>query len=113
MERSASNPQQRQRASLRIADLVIDLARQQATRAGSRLALTPRDLVLLAFLVRHAGKTVTRQRLAREVWKRSHTGRTNFVEVGMWRLRSKLDRPKSSRLIHAVRGVGYVCAVRK
>jgi two-component system copper resistance phosphate regulon response regulator CusR len=99
----------RQHANLRIADVVIDLVRQQVTRAGKVLDLTARDLELLAFLVRHAGTTLSRERLARAIWKRAHSGRSNFVEVAMWRLRSKLDGPYRIALIHAVRGVGYVC----
>jgi two-component system copper resistance phosphate regulon response regulator CusR len=98
---------------VRFADVVIDMAKQRATRAGRPLALTPQDLILLALLVRQAGKAVSKQRLSREIWKRPHDGRSNFVEVGVWRLRSKLDDPFDSKLIHAVRGVGYVCAVRR
>ena len=97
---------------LRLADVHIDLARARATRAGRPLALTSRDLALLALLVRQAGAVLSRQRLARAIWRRDHDGRSNFVEVAMWRLRGKLDAQHAPRLIHSVRGVGYICELR-
>jgi DNA-binding response OmpR family regulator len=110
-ERSASQARARARATVRCADVVVDLARQRATRGGRPLALTRRDLALLAFLMRQAGQAVTRPRLSRAIWKRAHDGTSNYIEVGMWRLRAKIDGPFAHKLIHAVRGVGYRCAV--
>ena len=108
--RPASRRGRSARAPVRCADVVVDPARQQATRAGRPIALTRQDCALLAFLMGQAGQVVTRQRLSRAIWRRAHDGRSNFVEVGMWRLRAKIDGPFEQKLIHAVRGVGYICA---
>jgi two-component system copper resistance phosphate regulon response regulator CusR len=96
-------------AKLCIADLVLDLTTQQAFRAGTLLALTATDLRLLTALVKDAGRTLTRAALARQVWQRTSTYGSTIVEVGIWRLRTKVDGPFERKLIHAVRGVGYVC----
>jgi two-component system copper resistance phosphate regulon response regulator CusR len=109
--RPPSRTRRRQPAIVRIADAVIDLDRQRATRAGTPLALTSQDFTLLALLVGEMGNVVTRERLAREIWQRTHDDRSNFVEVGIWRLRAKFDEPHGRKLIHSVRGIGYVLAV--
>ena len=95
---------------IRIADLVLDVATQRAFRAGRLLALTATDFRLLCALVQEAGRPLSRSALARRVWHRPSTGGSNVVDVGIWRLRTKVDGPFERKLIHAVRGVGYVCA---
>lgn len=99
-------------APLRIADLVLDVATQRAFRAGRQLALTATDFRLLTVLVQDAGRPLSRTALAKRVWQRPSTDGSNVVDVGIWRLRAKVDEPFERKLIHAVRGVGYVCAVQ-
>jgi two-component system copper resistance phosphate regulon response regulator CusR len=92
-----------------IADLVIDVAQRRACRAG-RLALTATELRLLTALVQDAGRPLSRTALAAQVWQRPSTDGSNLVDVGIWRLRAKVAGPFALKLIHAVRGVGYLCA---
>jgi two-component system, OmpR family, copper resistance phosphate regulon response regulator CusR len=93
---------------LRIADLEIDFVRQKATRAGQRLELTPRESSLLMLLARRRGEVLTRPFLAAQVWDVTFDGDSNFVDVHVRRLRAKVDDPFELKLIHTVRGVGYV-----
>jgi two-component system copper resistance phosphate regulon response regulator CusR len=97
-------------APFRIADLVLDATTQQVFRAGKLLALTATDFRLLSALVQEAGRPLSRTALAKRVWHRPSTDGSNVVDVGIWRLRTKVDEPFERKLIHAVRGVGYVCA---
>jgi two-component system, OmpR family, copper resistance phosphate regulon response regulator CusR len=101
-------PPVREPATLRVADLEIDLDGHRASRAGHRLDLTAREFKLLALLVRHAGEVLTRTSIAEAVWNVSSVGETNVVEVNMRRLRSKVDDPFPRKLLRTVRGVGYV-----
>jgi two-component system copper resistance phosphate regulon response regulator CusR len=93
---------------LRIADLEIDLLRQRATRAGQRLDLTSKEFVLLSLLARHAGEVLSRTLIAEAVWDMNFDRDTNVVDVNVRRLRSKADDPFELKLIHTVRGAGYV-----
>jgi two-component system, OmpR family, copper resistance phosphate regulon response regulator CusR len=97
---------------LTAADIEIDLARHRAQRAGRPLELTPKEFQLLALLVRHAGEVLSRTLIAEAVWDINFDSDSNVVEVHMRRLRSKVDEPFAQRLIHTVRGVGYVLAQR-
>ncbi len=90
----------------------MDLKRRRASRDGRPLELSPQDFTLLVLLIRAGGKVVTRKRLSHEIWQRAHDGRSNYIEVGMWRLRAKLDEPHARKLIQVVRGVGYAFAIR-
>ena len=96
--------------ALRLADLEIDLAGRRAVRGGEALELTPREFDLLVHLLLAQGGTVTREMLAREVWKlRSWTASMdNVIDVHVSRLREKLDADGRPRLLHTVRGVGFV-----
>ncbi len=94
--------------TLTAGDLHLDLLRQTATRGGSDLGLTPREFVLLAYLARQRGEPQTRSTLASEVWGMPHEGESNVVDVHVRRLRAKVDDPFERKLIHTVRGVGYV-----
>jgi two-component system copper resistance phosphate regulon response regulator CusR len=98
----------RQPARLRIADLEIDVARAQATRAGRRLELTPKQFSLLCLFVRRAGEVLSRKCLAEEVWDIRFETETNIVDVAIRRLRNKVDAPFPTKLIQSVRGAGYV-----
>ena len=94
----------------RPADLEIDLVSRRASRGSRALDLTVREFDLLEYLLRHQGHLVSREMLAREVWKepRRATPIDNVIDVQMTRLRRKVDVDGGPRLIHTVRGVGFV-----
>ena len=95
--------------TLAVADLELDLLRRAATRGGERIELQPREFRLLEFLLRHAGRVVTRTMLLEGVWDFHFDPRTNIVETHVSRLRGKLSRGgQDPELIHTVRGSGYV-----
>ncbi|HEY3319761.1 MAG TPA: heavy metal response regulator transcription factor [Planctomycetota bacterium] len=94
--------------SVRLGDLEMDLIRHRATRAGKRLELTPKEFALLSLLVRHAGEVLSRSLIAEQVWDMNFDCGTNIVDVHVRRLRAKVDDPFERKLIHTVRGVGYV-----
>ena len=98
----------RQQDVIRITDLEVDLLRQRATRAGRRLDLTAKEFLLLSLLVRRAGEVLSRTVIAEAVWDMNFDSETNVVDVSVRRLRSKLDDPFTAKLIHTVRGSGYV-----
>ena len=93
---------------LEIADLRIDLVRHRATRGDVRLDLTPKECLLLSLLMRKAGEVLSRALIADQVWDINFESNTNFVDVHIRRLRSKVDDPFPKKLIHTVRGTGYV-----
>jgi DNA-binding response OmpR family regulator len=95
---------------LKTADLEIDLVSRRASRGSRALDLTVREFDLLEYLLRHQGHLVSREMLAREVWKepRRATPIDNVIDVQMTRLRRKVDVDGGPRLIHTVRGVGFV-----
>jgi two-component system copper resistance phosphate regulon response regulator CusR len=97
---------------LQIADLEIDLMRQRAVRAGCRLDLTHKEFLLLSLLARRAGEVLSRTFIADQVWDINFDSNTNFVDVHIRRLRSKLDDPFEKKLIHTARGRGYVLEER-
>lgn len=98
----------RQSETLQIADLEIDFARQKATRSGNRLDLTAKEFALLSLLVRRTGEVLSRTLIAEQVWDINFDSDTNVIDVAIRRLRSKVDDPFEKKLIHTVRGVGYV-----
>ena len=91
-----------------MADLEIDLLRHRATRGGRRLDLTTKEFLLLSLLARRAGEVLSRTVIAESVWDMNFDSETNVVDVSVRRLRSKVDDPFASKLIHTVRGAGYV-----
>ena len=93
--------------TLRVDDLELDLLQRRAVRAGRTLDLTDREFRLLEFLVRHAGKVVTRAMLLQGVWDIHYDPQTNVVDVHVSRLRQAVDKEFERPLIHTVRGVGY------
>jgi two-component system copper resistance phosphate regulon response regulator CusR len=97
---------------LRLADLEVDLLSRKATRAGERLHLTAKEFALLALLLRRQGQILSRSVLAEQVWNMNFDSETNVVEVAVRRLRAKLDDPFAPKLLHNVRGMGYVLEVR-
>ncbi|MDE2503945.1 MAG: heavy metal response regulator transcription factor [Acidobacteriota bacterium] len=102
----------RQTEMLRLADLDMDLLRHKASRAGKLLDLAPQEYRLLEYLLRHPGEVVTRMRLAEQVWDINFDGDSNVVDVAVRRLRRKVDDPCDRKLIHTLRGVGYVLEER-
>jgi len=98
----------RQSLVLKIADLELDLHRHRASRAGQPLNLTPKEFQLLSLLLRRSGEVLSRTLIAEQVWDINFDSDSNVVEVHMRRLRSKVDDPFAGKLIHTIRGVGYV-----
>lgn len=99
---------QRQPELVKVGDLEIDLFKQRALRAGKKLDLTPKEFSLLSLLARRTGEVLSRTLIAEQVWDMNFDSDTNVVDVHVRRLRSKLDDPYERKLIHTVRGVGYV-----
>ena len=97
---------------MQLADLSIDVAGHQVRRAGKTIALTPREFDLLAYLVRHEGSVVSRQMIIERVWGEGFDSYSNAIDVHVNNLRNKVDRPFEPRLIHTVKGVGYVAEDR-
>jgi two-component system, OmpR family, copper resistance phosphate regulon response regulator CusR len=104
LRRTPPRPQE----TIRMGDLEIDLLRQRATRAGQRLELTSKEFLLLSLLARRAGEVLSRTLIAESVWDMNFDSNTNVVDVNVRRLRSKVDDPFSVKLIHTIRGAGYV-----
>jgi two-component system copper resistance phosphate regulon response regulator CusR len=91
-----------------VADLEIDLVAHKVTRAGQKLELTPKEFALLSLLARRRGQALSRTVIAEQVWDMNFDSDTNVVDVHIRRLRVKVDDPFERKLIHTVRGVGYV-----
>jgi len=99
---------------LKLADLEMDLVRRVVARDGRALSLTGREFELLEYLLRNQGRIVTREMLARDVWKETQraTPLDNVIDVHIARLRKKVDEPFSTKLLHTVRGVGFIFTER-
>ena len=93
---------------VRVADLDVDLVRRRVSRAGERIDLTAKEYALLDYFVRHLGEVVSRTLIAEHVWDMNFDSDTNVVDVAVRRLRAKLDDRFETKLIHTIRGVGYV-----
>jgi two-component system copper resistance phosphate regulon response regulator CusR len=95
---------------LKAGDLEIDLLTRRVTRAGMLIDLTAREFELLEYLMRHTGQPVSREMLARDVWKETSraTPLDNVIEVHVARLRKKIDRDGAPKLIQTLRGVGFM-----
>lgn len=98
----------RRSENLRFADLELDPLSHRATRRNRKLDLTPKEFLLLALFVRRAGEVLSRTLIAEQVWDMNFDCGTNVVDVHVRRLRSKVDDPFEKKLIHTIRGVGYV-----
>lgn len=103
----------RQTERVTIADLTLDLVRHRANRGAMRLNLTPKEFSLLSLLTRRQGEVLSRTMIAEQVWDMNFDSETNVVDVHVRRLRSKVDDPFDVKLIHTVRGVGYVLEERE
>ena len=97
---------------LQIADLKIDPIKQKVWRGEQRIQLSPKEFQLLSFFIQHQKEVLPRSMIIDEVWDMHFDPGTNVVDVAIRRLRSKVDDPFESQLIHTVRGVGYVLEQR-
>ncbi|MEI6208094.1 MAG: heavy metal response regulator transcription factor [Desulfuromonadales bacterium] len=97
---------------LRVSDLEIDLPGHRALRGGKRLDLTPKEFALLSLLMQRTGEVMSRVRIAERIWDIRFETESNVVDVHMRRLRAKVDDPYEVKLIHTVRGSGYVLEER-
>jgi len=95
-----------------LADLQLDLLRRRVTRGDDLIVLTNKEFALLHLLLRREGEVLSRTLIAAEVWDMNFDSDTNVVDVAIKRLRAKVDNPYPIKLIHTVRGIGYVCEVR-
>jgi two-component system copper resistance phosphate regulon response regulator CusR len=98
-------------ASLGVADLELDLLRRRAVRAGQRIDLTAKEFGLLELFLRHLGEVLPRSLIASQVWDMNFDSDTNVIDVAVRRLRLKIDEGHDLKLIHTVRGMGYVLEV--
>jgi two-component system copper resistance phosphate regulon response regulator CusR len=96
---------------LRAADLELDLMRRRVTRSGVRIDLTAKEFALLELLLRRQGEVLPRSLIASQVWDMNFDSDTNVIEVAVRRLRAKVDEGFDRKLIHTVRGMGYVLEV--
>lgn len=94
--------------NLKVGDLEIDPVRHRATREGQRIDLTAKEFALLTLLAQRTGEVLSRTQIASMVWDIHFDSDSNVVEVAVRRLRAKVDDPFADKLIHTVRGVGYV-----
>jgi len=93
---------------MKMSDLELDLIRHKARRGGTSLDLTPKEFQLLSLMLRRRGEVLTRTTISEQVWGINFDSDTNVVDVAIRRLRKKVDDPFELKLIHTIRGVGYV-----
>jgi len=105
LRRGAAGPQE---TCLQIADLELDLLRRRVQRNGQRIDLTAKEFALLELLLRRHGEVLPKSLIASQVWDMNFDSDTNVIEVAIRRLRAKVDDPFAHKLIHTVRGMGYV-----
>jgi len=94
--------------TLTVDDLTIDLLSHKVQRGGIRIDIQPQEYMLLEYLMRNAGRIVSKTMIIEHVWEYNFDPQTNIVETRMCRLREKIDKPFDKKLIHTVRGFGYV-----
>jgi two-component system copper resistance phosphate regulon response regulator CusR len=99
-------------AMINIADMQIDLIKHKVTRGGTRIVLTPKEFSLLVFLAQHQGEVISRTLISERVWDINFDSDTNVVDVAIRRLRQKIDDAFPIKIIHTVRGSGYVVEQR-
>ena len=102
----------RQAEVLRVSDLEVDLHKRRVMRGDNRLDLTAKEFGLLSLLMRKSGEVLSRTFIAEQVWDMNFDSDTNVVDVAVRRLRAKIDDPYANKLVHNVRGVGYVLEAR-
>ncbi|MEG3129131.1 heavy metal response regulator transcription factor [Pantoea cypripedii] len=100
-------------AHIQIHDLTLDLLARRVSRNGSRIDLTQKEFALLSLLARNQGQVLSKMMIAEQVWDMNFDSDVNVVEVAVKRLRTKVDNPFSVKLLHTVRGMGYVLESRE
>ena len=95
-------------AVLRVADLILDPARRIVSRGGEKIELTAKEMALLEYFMRNPGRVLTRTLMIEHVWNYDFDTMTNIIDVYVAYLRKKIDSGREPKLIHTVRGVGYV-----
>lgn len=105
LRRGTSSPTQ---TTLKIADLEVDLLKRRAIRSGKRIDLTAKEFTLLELLMRRRGEVLPKSLIASQVWDMNFDSDTNVIEVAVRRLRAKIDDDFDHKLIHTVRGMGYM-----
>lgn len=103
---------QREPDTLKVADLELDVLRRRVFRRGERIDLTAKEFALLALLMRRQGEVLSRTMIAEHVWDINFDSDTNVIDVAIRRLRAKVDDPFEKKLVHTVRGAGYVLEER-
>lgn len=98
--------------TLQVEDLAIDLLARRVARANDRLELTAKEFSLLSLLARHQGEVLSKLMIAEQVWDMNFDSDVNVVEAAIKRLRVKIDAPYTNKLLHTVRGMGYVLEAR-
>jgi two-component system copper resistance phosphate regulon response regulator CusR len=93
---------------LEVADLIMDTVRRKVNRSGAPIDLAPKEFGILEYLMRNKGRPLSRTMIVEHVWDMDYDGLTNIVDVYIRHLRSKIDDPFPAKLIHTVRGVGYM-----
>ncbi|WP_309675640.1 heavy metal response regulator transcription factor [Pseudomonas sp.] len=109
LRRGNATPQE---TSLQLADLRLDLIRRRVERSGQRIDLTAKEFALLEMLLRRQGEVLPKSLIASQVWDMNFDSDTNVIEVAIRRLRLKIDDEFPNKLIHTVRGMGYVLEER-
>ncbi len=108
VEALGRRPKELRTPVLHIADLELDTASREVRRAGQRIELTPKEYTVLEYLVRHSGRVMSRTLITEYAWDYHFDPGTNIVDVVINRLRKKVDSGHEQKLVHTVRGVGYV-----
>lgn len=108
VEAIGRRPQQMKERVLRVADLELNTSTRGVLRAGKPIELTPKEYAVLEYLARHAGRVMSRTLITEYAWDYHFDPGTNIVDVVINRLRKKIDAGHAKRLVHTVRGVGYV-----
>ena len=108
VEALGRRPKEIREPILQVGDLALDITTHEAQRAGKPVELTPKEYVVLEYLMRHAGRVMSRTLIAEYAWDYHFDPGTNIVDVVINRLRKKIDSGHDRKLLHTVRGVGYV-----
>jgi DNA-binding response OmpR family regulator len=95
-------------SKLEAADLSMDLLRREVTRSDKKIELQPKEFALLEYLLRNRGRVMSKTLILEHIWDFSFNPQTNVVDVLVCRLRNKIDKGFAPKLIHTIRGIGYV-----
>lgn len=112
MRRGAPHAASSEEAVLQISDLQLDFLKHRVSRNGKRIELTQKEFLLLSLLMRRRGEVLSRTVLAEQVWDMNFDPETNVIDVAVRRLRSKIDDGYEVKLLHTIRGAGYVLEER-